>query len=73
MAGMAQAVHNVARVMHPGAASLPAHEAGNKQLGRPAAMRHLLGLLAVLVLGALLLHQVRGSAQLAVREQATCM
>uniref|UniRef100_A0A7R9VBS8 CDP-alcohol phosphatidyltransferase n=1 Tax=Chlamydomonas euryale TaxID=1486919 RepID=A0A7R9VBS8_9CHLO len=60
MAGMAQAVHNVARVMHPGAASLPAHEAGNKQLGRPAAMRHLLGLLAVLVLGALLLHQADG-------------
>lgn len=58
-AGLAQAAHNVVRVLAPDAVPLPTEEVGNKSLGRSVAVQHLGGFSLVLVLGVLLLHQVR--------------
>lgn len=63
-AGIVQAAHNVYRVLGPSPVPLPPAEVGNKQLGRGVAARQLLGLGAVLALGAVLLHQAKGTSAL---------
>lgn len=61
-AGVFQGLHNIQRVLFTGSSAplLQKEEAGDKQLGRGAALRQLAGLLVVLVLGTSLLHNTHG-------------